>query len=84
MDESFSLIQFLKEINPNDLGPLKSKYITKKADASEAFILQTDLHAPLHYVLSTLMDADGKPLAFVQSYMDGKQVSLHSNPVFVK
>jgi GntR family transcriptional regulator, frlABCD operon transcriptional regulator len=84
MDQSFSLIQFLKEINSNDLGPLKSKYITKKADASEAFILQTDLHAPLHYVLSTLMDADGKPLAFVQSYMDGKQVSLHSNPVFVK
>lgn len=84
MDEVFSLIKTLQERHKKNLGVLKSKYLAKRADDAEAFILQTDVLSPLHYVLSTLFDDHNEPLAYIQSYMDGSHISLHSNPVFIK
>ena len=84
IDQSFSLKTMVQERYKKNLGLLNSKYLTKKADDAEAFILQTDILSPLHYVLSTLFDDNNQPLAFIQSYMDGHHISLHSNPVYIK
>lgn len=84
MQQTFSLRVWVQNQGHQLLGSLTSRYLTKKADAADAFILQTDALAPLHYVLSTLKNDQGTPLAFIQSYMDGQHVSLHSNPVYIK
>lgn len=84
MDKVFSLTSLIQSEFKKNLGPLKSKYLTKKADGAEAFILQTDLGAPLHYVLSTLLDSQDHPLAYIQSYIDGQHVTLHSTPVYIQ
>lgn len=78
----FSLLDLCKNRYHHAIGKLKSRYLTKKADEAESFILQLDSASPLHFVISTLSDAQEKPLAYIQSFMDGKTVSLHTTPVY--